>query len=84
MGAIDDGVCDQSRASILKHLSDRSHGAVAPEEVGRRMADGRLQELCIEIASADEMEVMQEVAMRLGRSPQAVRAKRPNIVRGEQ
>lgn len=46
------------------------------------MTDGQLQELCIEIVSADDMPVVQEIGSRLGRSPKSVRDKR--AVRGEQ
>lgn len=73
---------NKSRASILKRLSERSHGALEPEEIEKQMTDGQLQELCIEIVSADDMSVMQEIGSRLGRSPKSVRAKR--AVRREQ
>ncbi len=84
MSATDGTNQRKSRASILKRLSERSHGTLEPEEIERQMADGQLQELCIEIVSADDMLVMQEIGSRLGRSPRSVpKARRPSV-RGEQ
>lgn len=80
----DDNGYDQSRNSILKHLSNRSHGTAAPEEIKQQMMSGWLQEVCIEIASACDMDIMQEVAMRLGQSPRQVKTRRPVAIRGEE
>lgn len=77
-------VWNKSRANILKRLSERSHGALEPEEIERQMTDGQLQELCIEIVSADDMPVVQEIGSRLGRSPKSVPVRAKRAVRGEQ
>ncbi|KAF9453055.1 hypothetical protein P691DRAFT_119992 [Macrolepiota fuliginosa MF-IS2] len=74
----------KSRATILKHLSRRSHGSVTPDEIEAQMMDGKLQELCIEITSTDEVDVMKEVSRRLGRILQPAKANRPTVIRGGQ
>lgn len=56
----------QSRSRILQKLSDRSHGSVATEEVEKQMLDGRITELAIEIACVGSVEVMRDIAIKLG------------------
>lgn len=56
----------QSRSLILQKLSDRSHGSVATGEVEKQMLDGRLTELAIEIACVGSVEVMRDIAIKLG------------------
>lgn len=67
----------QSRSSILRKLSGRTHGCVVTGEVEKQISDGKLKELTIGITSVGPMEVMREVAMKLGQQLKGAKGRTP-------
>lgn len=68
---------DQSRSFILRKLSRRSHGSVVIEEVEKQISNKELLELTIEITTVGSMEVMQEIAMKLGQQLKRAKVRMP-------